>query len=188
MLLSAPYASRLLRRVIALQIWPRMCCTFYQCTKISCGCIFSNGSFSFMGTASNTLQEKGGAGFVFLPCTARRETSPRYACTRTQQLWVGFIFLCVCLLLFFNIPKSLLVLELKTSKQTKNPNRIWASHYICIQHLQSDLNKTRSLFRMTLESKQTSEELENTLKAHTNHTLNRHCTGLGFFSIIPNSS
>lgn len=88
----------------------------------------------------------------------------------------------------FNIPKSFLLLELKTSKQTKNPNRIWASCYICIQHLQSDLNKTRGLFRMSLDSKQTSEELEDTLKAHRNHTLNRHYTGLGDFALIPSSA
>lgn len=92
----------------------------------------------------------------------------------------------VCMFAFvFNIPKSFLVLKLKTSKQTKNSNRIWASCYICIQHLQSDLNKTRGLFRMSLDSKQTSEESEDTLKAHTNHTLNRHCTGLGDFAFIP---
>lgn len=88
----------------------------------------------------------------------------------------------------FNIPKSFLVLELKTSKQTESPNRIWASCYICIQHLQSDLNKTKVLFRISLNSKQTSEELEDTLKAHTDHTLNRHCTGLGNFALIPSSS
>lgn len=83
-----------------------------------------------------------------------------------------------------DIPKWFLVLELETSKQTKNPNRIWASYYIGIQHQQSDLAKTRGLFRMSLDSKQTTrEELEDTLKAHTNHTLNRHCTGLGDFAL-----
>lgn len=41
---------------------------------------------------------------------------------------------------------------------------------------------------MSLYSKQTSEELEDILKAHTNHTLNRHCTGFGDFALRPSSA
>lgn len=53
-----------------------------------------------MSAAPNTLQEKERAGFVFLPCTDRRETPFPYACTRIKQFSAGFVFLWVCLLLF----------------------------------------------------------------------------------------
>lgn len=53
-----------------------------------------------MSAPPNALQEKGRAGFVSLPCIDRRETPSPYACARIKQFSAGFVFLCVCLLLF----------------------------------------------------------------------------------------
>lgn len=97
----------------------------------------------------------------------------------TLELGLWGVF---CLLLVL----SFLVRELKTSKQ--NPNRLQASCYICIQHLQPDLNKAGVLFRISSETKQTSEELEDTPAAHTNNALNKHRAGLGDPAPIPGSA